>query len=63
MKSNNCKDEIIRFVMNSSDLDNFIIATFIAGMQAKKNMNSSELHKAKQGEAMQSQNLQENHSL
>lgn len=31
------KDEIINFVMQSSDADNLIIATFIAGMQAKKN--------------------------
>lgn len=31
------KDEIINFIMESSDADNLIIATFIAGMQAKKN--------------------------
>lgn len=31
------RDEIINFVMQSSDADNLIIATFIAGMQAKKN--------------------------
>lgn len=37
------KDEIINFVMQSSDADNLIIATFIAGMQAKKN--TSQCHK------------------
>ena len=41
MMNNNCKDEIIRFVMNSSDSDNFIIATFIAGMQATKSVSSN----------------------
>lgn len=30
------RDEIIDFVINSSDVDNLIIATFIAGMQATK---------------------------
>lgn len=37
MDINISKDEIINFVMQSSDADNIIIATFIAGMQAKKN--------------------------
>lgn len=41
MVDNSCKDEIIRFVMNSSDSDNFIIATFIAGMQARKSVSST----------------------
>lgn len=41
MKINDCKEEIISYVMNSSDVDNFIIATFIAGMQAKRNVRSS----------------------
>lgn len=36
MKLITCKEEMIRFVMNSSDADNRIIATFIANMQAKK---------------------------
>lgn len=29
-------EEIISFVKNSSDMDNLIVATFIAGMQAKR---------------------------
>lgn len=37
MEDHNCKDEIIRYVLNSSELDHLMIATFIAGMQAKKN--------------------------
>ena len=32
----NYKKEIIDFIKKSSEDDNFIIATFIAGMQAKK---------------------------
>ncbi len=32
------KDEIINYVENSSDLESLIISTFIAGMQAKKNI-------------------------
>ena len=35
MEVSGCKDEIIDFVLHSSDLDNFILATFIAGMQSK----------------------------
>lgn len=38
MTINSRKDEIIGFVMNSSDTDNLIIAAFIAGMQAKKDI-------------------------
>lgn len=41
-----CKDEIISFIMNSSDADNLIIATFIAGMQAKKSTTVSNEKKA-----------------
>lgn len=42
MTNDSCKDEIIRFVMNSSDSDHFIIATFIAGMQATKNVTTNQ---------------------
>lgn len=44
MKISKCKDEIISFVMNSSDADNLILSTFIAGMQVNKSVSSSELN-------------------
>lgn len=39
MEKECCKSEIIRFVENSSDEENLIIAVFIAGMRAQKNIN------------------------
>lgn len=42
METVNCKEEIIDFVMNSSDADNLIIAAFITGMQARKSFPSYE---------------------
>lgn len=36
MEMKNCKDEIIQFVLHSTDQDNRMIAAFIAGMLAKE---------------------------
>lgn len=41
MSKEDCINEIVSFVKNSSDSDNLIIATFIAGMKANKTIGVS----------------------
>lgn len=62
MAINDCKNEIINFVLNSTDMDNYIVATFIAGMQAKKSTSTSTLFSNAKDDDRQPQKPPENRS-
>lgn len=41
MKANDYKDEIIRFIIDSSEEDSLIIAAFVEALRSRKNRNAS----------------------
>lgn len=41
MKANDYKDEIIRFIIDSSEEDSLIIAAFVEDLRSRKNRNAS----------------------
>lgn len=41
MKANDYKDEIIRFIIDSSEEDSLIIAAFVAGLRSRDSRNAS----------------------
>ena len=41
MKANDYKDEIIRFIIDSSEEDSLIIAAFVAGLRSRNGRNAS----------------------
>ena len=41
MKANDYKDEIIRFIIDSSEEDSLIIAAFVAGLRSRNSRNAS----------------------